>query len=131
MTMTSWFCIQVCLGDLLYFIFTNLALCILGSGARKFGEYGGNTLGYGSKSVLGSGWPNDTIKVDGDMLTISFEMRSGREHNTPDKVIWGFRVSVRAQEQEDTSSISPCTADLALTLSTLLHSYIQVKLYQC
>ena len=58
-----------------------------GTGNRKVGEYGGNTLGYGSKSVLGSGWPKDVIKVEGDTLTISFEMRSGREHNTPDKVI--------------------------------------------
>ena len=67
------------------------------------------------------------IKVEGDTLTIYFEMRSGREHNTPDKVVWGFRVSIRAQEQEDTSTISPFTVDVALTLSNLLHSYIEVK----
>ena len=67
------------------------------------------------------------IKVEGDTLTIYFEMRSGREHNTPDKVVWGFRVSIRAQEQEDTSTISPFTADVVFTLSNLLHSYIEVK----
>ena len=30
-------------------------------------------------------------------MTFSFEMRSGREHNTPDKAMWGFSVTVRAQ----------------------------------
>ena len=30
-------------------------------------------------------------------MTFSFEMRSGREHNTPDKAMWGFHVTVRAQ----------------------------------
>ena len=97
-----------------------------GTGNRKVGEFGGNTFGYGSKSVLGAGWPNDVIKVEGDTLTLSFETRSGREHNTPDKVVWGFRVSIRAQEQEDTATVSPFTADIALTLSNLLHSYIEV-----
>ena len=31
--------------------------------SRKIAEYGGNTLGYGSRSVLGSGWPKDLVKV--------------------------------------------------------------------
>jgi len=35
--------------------------------------------------------------VEGDTVTFSFEMRSGREHNTPDKAMWGFLVTVRAQ----------------------------------
>ena len=30
-------------------------------------------------------------------MTFSFEMRSGREHNTADKAMWGFQVSVKAQ----------------------------------
>lgn len=30
-------------------------------------------------------------------MTFSFEMRSGREHNTPDKAMWGFSCTVRAQ----------------------------------
>ena len=38
------------------------------------------------------------VKVEGDTVTFSFEMRSGREHNTPDRAIWGFSCSVRAQE---------------------------------
>ena len=36
-------------------------------------------------------------KVEGDTVTFSFEMRSGREHNTPDKAMWGFSCTVRAQ----------------------------------
>lgn len=31
--------------------------------SRKVIEYGGNTLGYGSRSVLGTGWPKDLVKV--------------------------------------------------------------------
>ena len=41
-----------------------------GTGNRKVGEYGGNTLGYGSKSVLGSGWPKDVIKVETNIIII-------------------------------------------------------------
>lgn len=29
----------------------------------KVAEYGGNTHGYGSRSVLGKGWPKDVVKV--------------------------------------------------------------------
>lgn len=29
----------------------------------KVAEYGGNTQGFGSRSVLGKGWPKDTLKV--------------------------------------------------------------------
>lgn len=65
--------------------------------SRKVAEYGGNTFGYGSRSVLGSGWPKDLVKVEGDTVTCTFEMRSGREHNTPDKAMWGFLITVRAQ----------------------------------
>eukprot|EP00092_Neocalanus_flemingeri_P030552 GFUD01033172.1.p1 GENE.GFUD01033172.1~~GFUD01033172.1.p1 ORF type:complete len:4225 (-),score=861.78 GFUD01033172.1:307-12981(-) len=94
--------------------------------SRKVGEYGGNTFGYGSRSVLGAGWPKDIMKIDGDTVTISFEMRSGREHNTPDKAMWGFKISVRAQEQEDSSTILPFMADLSLTLSALVCSNLEV-----
>ncbi|XP_055995500.1 probable E3 ubiquitin-protein ligase HECTD4 isoform X2 [Ostrea edulis] len=88
--------------------------------SRKVLEYGGNTFGFGSRSVLGSGWPKDLVKVDGDTVTFSFEMRSGREHNTPDKAMWGFLVTVRAQEStEEVSSGLPFLADLALGLSVL------------
>ena len=63
--------------------------------SHKLSEYGGNTYGYGSRSVLGSGWPKDIVKVDGDTVTIAFEMRNGREHNTPDKAVWGFKVGLQ------------------------------------
>ena len=29
----------------------------------KVAEYGGNTHGFGSRSVLGKGWPKDLVKV--------------------------------------------------------------------
>ena len=90
------------------------------------GEYGGNTLGYGSRSVLGGGWPGDVMKVDGDTVTVTFEMRSGREHNTPDRALWGFRLSVRAQECEDTSCIQPATSDIALTLAEVISYSLEV-----
>ena len=31
--------------------------------AKKTAEYGGNTFGFGSRSVLGSGWPKDLVRV--------------------------------------------------------------------
>ena len=96
--------------------------------SRKVGEYGGNTLGYGSRSVLGGGWPGDVMKVEGDTVTAIFEMRSGREHNTPDRALWGFRLSVRAQEAEDASCIQPATLDIALTLAEVISYSLEVHL---
>ncbi|XP_077996372.1 putative E3 ubiquitin-protein ligase HECTD4 [Glandiceps talaboti] len=98
--------------------------------SRKVAEYGGNTHGYGSRSVLGSGWPKDLVKVEGNTVTFAFEMRSGREHNTPDKAMWGFGCTVRAQESADEASHGlPFLADLALGLSvlgcTMLHLLYQ------
>ncbi|XP_050780207.1 probable E3 ubiquitin-protein ligase HECTD4 isoform X2 [Gopherus flavomarginatus] len=95
--------------------------------SRKVAEYGGNTLGYGSRSVLGTGWPKDLVKVEGDIVTFSFEMRSGREHNTPDKAMWGFACTVRAQESsEDVSGGLPFLVDLALGLSVLACSMLRI-----
>ncbi|XP_057234090.1 probable E3 ubiquitin-protein ligase HECTD4 isoform X2 [Malurus melanocephalus] len=95
--------------------------------SRKVAEYGGNTLGYGSRSVLGTGWPKDLVKVEGDTVTFSFEMRSGREHNTPDKAMWGFACTVRAQESsEDVSGGLPFLVDLALGLSVLACSMLRI-----
>ena len=31
--------------------------------APRVAEYGGNTHGFGSRSVLGKGWPKDLVKV--------------------------------------------------------------------
>uniref|UniRef100_U3K2V0 HECT domain E3 ubiquitin protein ligase 4 n=1 Tax=Ficedula albicollis TaxID=59894 RepID=U3K2V0_FICAL len=95
--------------------------------SRKVAEYGGNTLGYGRGSVLGTGWPKDLVKVEGDTVTFSFEMRSGREHNTPDKAMWGFACTVRAQESsEDVSGGLPFLVDLALGLSVLACSMLRI-----
>ncbi|XP_063396384.1 probable E3 ubiquitin-protein ligase HECTD4 [Mytilus trossulus] len=95
--------------------------------SKKVAEYGGNTYGFGSRSVLGSGWPKDLVKVEGDTVTFSFEMRSGREHNTPDKAMWGFMCTVRAQESTEEVSIGlPFLADLALGLSVLACTMLQL-----
>jgi E3 ubiquitin-protein ligase HECTD4 len=95
---------------------------------KKVAEYGGNTYGFGSRSVLGAGWPKDPVKVEGDTVTFSFEMRSGREHNTPDRACWGFACTVRAQETLDEGEGTglPFMADLALSLSVLSCSLIQI-----
>ncbi|XP_055958013.1 probable E3 ubiquitin-protein ligase HECTD4 [Patella vulgata] len=95
--------------------------------SKKIAEYGGNTFGFGSRSVLGSGWPKDLVKVDGDTVTFSFEMRSGREHNTPDKAMWGFLATVHAQESvEEVGGGLPFLADLALGLSVLSCMMLQI-----
>uniref|UniRef100_T1J2Q6 HECT domain-containing protein n=1 Tax=Strigamia maritima TaxID=126957 RepID=T1J2Q6_STRMM len=95
--------------------------------SKKITEYGGNTMGFGSRSVLGSGWPKDLVKIDGDTVTFSFEMRSGREHNTPDKAMWGFLITVRAQESpEEMSNGLPFLADLALGLSIVSTKLLEI-----
>ena len=66
------------------------------------------------------------MKIDGNTVTITFEMRSGREQNTPDRAVWGFKISIRAQEQEDASSIKPFIADFSLTTLTLLGKNLEV-----
>ncbi|KAK6968629.1 E3 ubiquitin-protein ligase HECTD4 [Biomphalaria glabrata] len=92
-----------------------------GINGKKVVEYGGNSFGYGSRSVLGSGWPKDLVKVEGDTVTLTFEMRSGREHNTPDKAMWGFACTIRAQESaEEVTPGLPFLSDLALGLSVLV-----------
>ena len=72
------------------------------------------------------------FQIDGDTVTFSFEMRSGREHNTPDKAMWGFLVTVRAREAADDPpgrSGLPFLADLALSLSVLACTMLHL-LYQ-
>ena len=90
-------------------------------------EFGGNNQGYGSKSVLGSGWPKEVIRIEGDTVTLNFEMRSGREHNTPDQAVWGFRVCVRPHEEPVESSINKhFLGDIALTLIALESASLKV-----
>uniref|UniRef100_A0A8C1NN10 Uncharacterized protein n=1 Tax=Cyprinus carpio TaxID=7962 RepID=A0A8C1NN10_CYPCA len=111
----------------LLFSFTLVIYAGPNTNSRKVSEYGGNIMGYGSRSVLGTGWPKDLVKVEGDTVTFSFEMRSGREHNTPDKAMWGFSCTVRAQESsEDVSGGLPFLADLALGLSVLACAMLRI-----
>ncbi|KAG7264886.1 hypothetical protein CRUP_007325, partial [Coryphaenoides rupestris] len=75
----------------------------------------------------GDGVRREHAGVEGDTVTFSFEMRSGREHNTPDKAMWGFSSTVRAQESsEDVSGGLPFLADLALGLSVLACSMLRI-----
>ena len=54
------------------------------------------------------------FQIEGDTVTLSFEMRSGREHNTPDKAMWGFLITVRAQVRA-CSTLMLLVANLANT----------------
>lgn len=48
------------------FCFYSLQLVIFAgptTNSKRVLEYGGNTYGFGSRSVLGSGWPKDLVKV--------------------------------------------------------------------
>lgn len=65
-------------------------------------EFGGNTAGFGSRSVVGAGWPKAPLRVPGDTVHLEFEMKSGRESSTPDLAMWGFKISIRDREQSDT-----------------------------
>ena len=64
-------------------------------------------------------------QIDGDTVTITFEMKSGREHSTPDKAMWGFLCTVRPQESvDDTTSGLSFVTDLYLSLVTVCCSLI-------
>lgn len=63
--------------------------------------------------------------MSGDSVTFSFEMKSGREHSTPDKAMWGFSCVVRPQESADTSPTGlPFLTDLYLSLASVCCSLI-------
>ena len=53
-------------------------------------------------------------------------MKSGREHNTPDKAVWGFACTVRPQEvsSDDGCSSLPFMIDLSLAMTSLSCSLI-------
>jgi hypothetical protein len=42
--------------------------------------------------------------VEGESVTLVFEMRSGREHNTPDRAIWGFKVGQQSGQGAESSA---------------------------
>lgn len=66
------------------------------------------------------------LQVEGDTVTFSFEMRSGREHNTPDKAMWGYLVTVRAQESaEEVSQVS--WQLIAVSFSLLIIRFWRLK----
>ena len=65
--------------------------------APKLCEYGGNTFGVGSSSVLGEGWPREPVKVEGESVTFSFQVKSGRERATQDNAVWGFHCTITAK----------------------------------
>lgn len=48
--------------------------------SKKVAEYGGNTFGFGSRSVLGSGWPKDLVKVYLHIQDIE-ELKKGKNRN--------------------------------------------------
>ena len=63
--------------------------------------------------------------MEGDAVTFTFDMKSGREHSTPDRAMWGFACTVRPQEssEEDSNSL-PFTVDLYLSLASVCCSLI-------
>lgn len=65
--------------------------------APKLCEYGGNTFGVGSSSVLGQGWPREPVKVEGESVTFSFQVKSSRERATQDNAVWGFNCTITAK----------------------------------
>lgn len=58
-------------------------------------------------------------------MTFSFEMKSGREHSTPDRAMWGISCVVRPQESANTSPTGlPFFTDLYLSLASVCCSLI-------
>eukprot|EP00041_Stephanoeca_diplocostata_P039548 m.1635171 g.1635171 ORF g.1635171 m.1635171 type:complete len:4171 (-) comp25420_c1_seq1:3546-16058(-) len=88
---------------------------------RTVAEYGGNTAGFGSRSVLAGGWPKVPVRVAGNTVHFEFEMRSGRENGTPDIAMWGFRVVLRDREAVDESGgVFSFHTNLATSVATWL-----------
>lgn len=63
-TPTLWLCIYFNKHCISSVIFQLVIYAGPNTNSRKVTEYGGNTLGYGSRSVLGTGWPKDLVKVN-------------------------------------------------------------------
>ncbi|CAL8117604.1 unnamed protein product [Orchesella dallaii] len=105
---------------------------IFHSATKKISEFGGNYFGYGNRFFSGPGWPRSLLKVDGNNLSYSFEMKSGREHNVPDKALYGFAFTIypifdcsdlqkpsRNDDVSDPDSLSPIAP--GFTTMTALH----------
>ena len=61
---------------------------------RRVAEYGGNSFGVGGRGVVRLGWPKEAVKVEGEAVTFSLQVKSARERNTPDHAVWGFCCTV-------------------------------------
>ncbi len=61
------------------------------SDKEKLGEFGGNSLGFGSKKTT---WPTSPLVVEGNTLSFSYESHSERDEVIPDLGAWGFKVYV-------------------------------------
>ncbi|XP_068681108.1 probable E3 ubiquitin-protein ligase HECTD4 isoform X3 [Montipora foliosa] len=94
---------------------------------RKVAEFGGNSCGVGSRGVVRLGWPKEPFKVEGEAVTLSFQVKSARERNTPDHAIWGFSCTVSSKEHDEKPSKFPFFNDLCLSLSLLTYSLLNVK----
>eukprot|EP00048_Salpingoeca_helianthica_P002631 m.58943 g.58943 ORF g.58943 m.58943 type:complete len:4152 (-) comp12215_c0_seq1:28-12483(-) len=91
--------------------------------AKKVAEFGGNTAGFGSRSVYGQGWPRRPLRVPGDSVTLEFQMRSSRESSTPDHAMWGVAVTVR-DDVDGHGAMDAFSPVLDLTFS-LLHLILE------
>jgi hypothetical protein len=94
-------------------------------GHRVVAQYGGNTKGFGSRSVLSGGWPKSTVRVPGDTIHIEFEMRSGRESSTPDDAMWGFKITLGDQEaRTESETVFSFHTDILLSLASWMTDLI-------
>lgn len=101
--------------------------------SRKVAEYGGNTLGYGSRSVLGTGWPKDLVKVQYYNPTI-FHLENPLWKpcrvlfNPYGDEVWAFAVvcaeiasSVAVTSLENNSKLNCVSCDASLWASLTCH----------
>ncbi|NWH80039.1 HECD4 ligase, partial [Piaya cayana] len=94
--------------------------------SRKVAEYGGNTLGYGSRSVLGTGWPKDLVKVQYYNPTIFPVEKSPLETVESTLTLLAVKSKLLSESSEDVSGGLPFLVDLALGLSVLACSMLRI-----
>ncbi|XP_048583049.1 probable E3 ubiquitin-protein ligase HECTD4 isoform X2 [Nematostella vectensis] len=92
----------------------------------KVGEFGGgSSSGTGNRGkLLRLGWPKETLKVQGDTVTLNFVAKSARELNTADEAVWGFACTISCKEKDNNEVVLPCLADVAFGLSVLTHKLL-------